>query len=53
MMDRTATEEAATRAMAILTKDAAAKGLTKKSLLIPTPYCGKGGIKSFELVSKN
>jgi hypothetical protein len=36
--------------MAILRKDAAAKGLTKESLLVQTPYCGKGGIRSSELV---
>jgi hypothetical protein len=36
--------------MATLMKDAAAKGLTQKSLLVQTPYCDRGGIRSSDLV---
>jgi E3 ubiquitin-protein ligase SHPRH len=39
--------------MATLMKDAAAKGLTKESMLIQTPYCDKGGIRSSELVCRS
>lgn len=47
-----ATQDSATRAMAILQKDAAAKGLTEESLMIDLPFCEQGGIRSHMLVSQ-
>lgn len=52
MIRFTATEDGATRAMATLQKDAAAKGLTEESLLIELPFCEQGGIRSHILVSR-
>ncbi|KAF7984569.1 hypothetical protein HWV62_13783 [Athelia sp. TMB] len=47
------TEDGATRAMAVLVRDAAAKGLTRASLLLPVPFLGmEGGEKCAELIEE-
>lgn len=39
--------------MAQLVLDASTRGIAEKELMIKVPYCSKGGIKSWELVSCN
>ncbi|KII84144.1 hypothetical protein PLICRDRAFT_179819 [Plicaturopsis crispa FD-325 SS-3] len=46
------TAQSASRAMTDLSQDAAAKGLTEDALLIETPYCDQGGIRSSDLMDE-
>ncbi|KZT19573.1 hypothetical protein NEOLEDRAFT_1159005 [Neolentinus lepideus HHB14362 ss-1] len=46
------TEEAATRAMAQLVVDDADKGIKIETLLVPSPFVGKGGLRSAELMDE-